>query len=191
MKNVKSIAIALFVALTALTATAQEKKINTSKSTISWVGKKVTGQHSGTVNFKEGTLTWKSGKLTGGNLTVDMNSITVTDLKAGEGKEKLEGHLKADDFFGTDKFATATIVFKTVKLKANSQSVYTVTADLTIKNITKPVTFDLVVGKTIATTTLNVDRTKFGIEYKSGSIFDGLGDATISDEFELAVTLQY
>jgi len=191
MKNVKSIAIALFVALTALTATAQEKKINTSKSTIAWVGKKVTGQHSGTVNFKEGTLTWKSGKLTGGNLTVDMNSITVTDLKAGEGKEKLEGHLKADDFFGTDKFATATIVFKTVKLKANSQSVYTVTADLTIKNITKPVTFDLVVGKTIATTTLNVDRTKFGIEYKSGSIFDGLGDATISDEFELAVTLQY
>jgi polyisoprenoid-binding protein YceI len=191
MKNVKSIAIALFVALTALTATAQEKKINTSKSTISWVGKKVTGQHSGTVNVKEGSLTWKDGKLTGGNITVDMNSIAVTDLKAGEGKEKLEGHLKADDFFGTEKFPTAKIVFKTVTLKATSKSNYTVTADLTIKNVTKPVTFDLIVGQTIATTSLKVDRTKYGIEYKSGSIFDGLGDAAISDEFELTVSLQY
>jgi hypothetical protein len=31
-----------------------------------------------------------------------MASITVTDLKAGEGKEKLEGHLKSPDFFGTE-----------------------------------------------------------------------------------------
>lgn len=43
-----------------------------------------------------------------------MASITVTDLKAGEGKENLEGHLKADDFFGTAKFPTATLVFKTI-----------------------------------------------------------------------------
>jgi len=191
MKNVKSIAFALFVALTSLTATAQEKKINTSKSSIAWVGKKVTGQHTGTVNFKEGSLTWKDGKVVAGNFTVDMTSIAVTDLKAGEGKEKLEGHLKATDFFGTDKFPTAKIVFKTVKLKANSKSVYDVTADLTIKNITKPVTFELTAGQTVATTSFNVDRTKYGIEYNSGSIFSGLGDKTINDEFELAVTLQY
>jgi polyisoprenoid-binding protein YceI len=190
MKNFKSIAVAFFVALTTL-ATAQEKKIDTKKSTIAWVGKKVTGQHSGTVNFKEGSLTFKDGKLTGGNITVDMTSIAVTDLKAGEGKEKLEGHLKADDFFGTDKFATAKIVFKSVKLKGSSKSLYTVNADLTIKNVTKPVTFDLAVGKTVATTSLSIDRTKYGIEYKSGSIFDGLGDAAINDEFELTVSLQY
>lgn len=191
MKNFKSIAVALFVALTTVAATAQEKKIDTKKSTIAWVGKKVTGQHSGTVNFKDGSLTFASGKLTGGSFTVDMTSIAVTDLKAGEGKEKLEGHLKADDFFGTDKFATAKIVFKTVKLKGDSKNLYTVTADLTIKNVTKPVTFELAVGKSVATTSFNVDRTKFGIEYKSGSIFDGLGDAAISDEFELTVSLQY
>jgi polyisoprenoid-binding protein YceI len=191
MKNVKSIAIALLVAVSTLTATAQEKKINTAKSSIAWVGKKVTGQHSGTVNFKDGSLTWKDGKVTAGSFTVDMTSIAVTDLKAGEGKEKLEGHLKAADFFGTDKFTTAKIVFTSVKLKANSKSIYTVTADLTIKNVTKPVTFELTAGKTIATTSFNVDRTKYGIEYKSGSIFDGLGDTAISDEFELTVSLQY
>ena len=59
MKNFKSIAIALLVAVTTLSATAQDKKINASKSTITWVGKKVTGQHTGTVNIKDGVLSFK------------------------------------------------------------------------------------------------------------------------------------
>lgn len=190
MRNFKTIAIALVVALTTLTATAQDKKINTSKSNISWVGKKVTGQHSGTINLKDGVLNFKSGKLTGGNFTVDMNSIEVTDLKAGEGKEKLEGHLKAADFFGTDKYGTSKLVFKSVK-PAKTANVYTVTADLTIKNITKPVTFDLTVNKNSATSTFKVDRTKYDITYKSGSVFDGLGDAAIYDDFDLTVNLVF
>jgi polyisoprenoid-binding protein YceI len=190
MRNLKTIAIALVVALTTMTATAQDKKINTSTSKISWVGKKVTGQHSGTINFKDGVLNFKGSKLTGGNFTVNMASIAVTDLKAGEGKEKLEGHLKADDFFGTDKFATSKLVFKSVKA-TKTANVYTVTADLTIKNITKPVTFDLTVGKNSATTAFKVDRTKYDITYKSGSMFDGLGDAAIYDEFDLTVNLQF
>ena len=189
MKNLKSIAIALLVTVSAFTANAQDKKINTSKSTITWVGKKVTGQHSGTIAFKDGVLKFKSNKLTGGNFTVDMNSINVTDLKAGEGKEKLEGHLKAADFFGTDKFATSKVVFKTVTPK--SAGVYTVVADLTIKNVTKPVTFDITVAKNTATAAFKVDRTKYGIEYNSGSIFSGLGDKTIYDDFELNVNLQF
>lgn len=188
MKNLKTIAIAL-VALVTITASAQDKKINAAKSKISWIGEKVTGKHEGTINVKDGALTFKADKLTGGNVTVDMNSIQVTDLKAGEGKEKLEGHLKAPDFFGTDKFATSKIAFKTVKLK--SAGVYTVTADLTIKNITKPVTFDLAVAKNSATSTFKVDRTKYGIEYGSGSIFDNLGDKAIYDEFTLTVNLVF
>ena len=190
MRNFKTIAIALVVALTTLTATAQDKKINTSKSGIKWVGKKVTGEHSGTINFKDGVLSFKNNKLTGGNFTVDMNSIAVTDLKAGQGKEKLEGHLKAEDFFGTDKFATSKLVFKSIK-PTKTANVYAVTADLTIKNITKPVTFDLTVNKNSATSTFKVDRTEYDITYKSGSVFDGLGDAAIYDDFDLTVNLVF
>jgi len=190
MKNFKTIAIALVVALSTLTATAQEKKINTSKSEISWVGEKVTGKHTGTIDFKDGVLTFKNNKLTGGNFTVDMNSVTVTDLEAGKGKEKLEGHLKADDFFGTDKYPTAKLVFKSVKA-TKKPNVYTVTADLTIKNITKPVTFDLTVSNNSATTTFKVDRTKYDIKYGSGSFFDGLGDKAIYDDFILTVNLVF
>lgn len=189
MKNFKTFAIALLVVAGSFSATAQEKKVDVAKSKISWVGKKVTGQHEGTIKLSEGSLTFKKDVLVNGNFTVDMNSITVTDLKAGEGKEKLEGHLKADDFFGTDKFATAKLVFKTIGKKSNG--VYAVTADLTIKGITNPVKFNITVGKDTATAALKVDRTKYDIKYGSGSIFEGLGDKAINDEFELAVDLKF
>jgi len=189
MKNLKTIAIALLVTVSALTATAQDKKINVAKSTIAWVGKKVTGQHNGTIAFKDGVLKFKNNKLTGGTFTVNMASIAATDLKAGEGKEKLEGHLKTEEFFGTEKYPTSTLVFKTVTAK--SAGVYTVVADLTIKNITKPVTFDLTVAKNTATTSFKVDRTKYDIKYGSKSFFEGIGDKAIYDDFELTVNLQF
>jgi len=187
MKNLKTIALALFVAVSTI-ATAQTKKVDASKSAIHWLAKKVTGQHEGTVNLKEGSLTFKAKKLTGGSFTVDMTTLTATDL-TGEYLGKLNGHLKSEDFFGTEKFTTSKLVFKKVVAKANG--VYTVTADLTIKDVTAPITFDLTVKGTTATTTFKIDRTKYGIKYGSGSFFDNLGDKAISDEFELTVSLQF
>ncbi|PXY42664.1 YceI family protein [Flavobacterium cheongpyeongense] len=188
MKNLKTIAIALFVAVAGVSVNAQTKKIDVKASTIKWVGKKVTGEHSGTVNFKEGAVVLKGKKLVGGSFTVDMTSLTSTDL-TGEYQGKLNGHLKADDFFGTEKYPTATLVIKTIGTK--SKDLYTATADLTIKGITKPVTFDIAVNENTATTVFKVDRTKYDIKYGSGSFFDGLGDKTIKDEFELAVSLKF
>ncbi len=188
MKNLKTIAIALLVAVGTTTAFAQAKKIDTQKSTINWLGKKVTGEHSGTVNFKEGFLVFKKNKLTGGNFTVDMTSLTSTDL-SGEWKGKLDGHLKSEDFFGTEKNPTSTLVFKKIAAKANG--VYTVTADLTIKGITNPVTFDITVKGNTASAKLTIDRTKYGIKYNSKSFFDSIGDKAIYDDFELNVNLVF
>jgi polyisoprenoid-binding protein YceI len=188
MKNLKTIAIALFVAAASISVNAQTKKIDVKASTIKWVGKKVTGEHSGTVNFKDGAVVFKGKKLTGGSFTVDMTSLTATDL-TGEYQGKLNGHLKADDFFGTDKYPTAKLVFKTIKAKATD--VYTVTSDLTIKGITKPVTFDITVAGNTATTAFKVDRTKYDIKYNSGNFFENLGDKTINDDFELTVALKF
>jgi polyisoprenoid-binding protein YceI len=188
MKNLKSIALAFVVALSTVAVTAQTKQVDVSKSTINWVGKKVTGEHSGTVNIKSGALVFKKNALTGGTFTVDMPTLTATDL-TGEYQGKLNGHLKADDFFGTDKFPTSTLVFKTIATK--SANLYTVTADLTIKGITNPVVFDMTVNGDTATTTFNVDRTKYGIKYNSKSFFESIGDKAIYDEFELKVTLKF
>jgi len=187
MKNLKTIAIALFVAVSTI-ATAQSKKVDVSKSSIHWVGKKVTGQHEGTVALKEGNLIFKGKKLTGGSFVVDMTTLTSTDL-TGDYLAKLNGHLKSEDFFGTEKFKTSKLVFK--KIAAKTNGVYTVTADLTIKDTTAPVTFDITVNGNTVKTTLSIDRTKYGIKYGSGSFFDNLGDKTINDQFELTVSLQF
>lgn len=189
MKNLKSIALAFAVVLSTASVTAQTKKVDASKSTISWVGKKVTGQHEGTVSLKEGALVFKGKKLIGGNFNVDMTSIIVTDLKSGQGKEKLEGHLKADDFFGADKFPNSTLVFK--KVVAKTPNVYTVTGDLTIKGITNPITFDLATTKNTAAASLKIDRTKYDIKYGSKSFFESIGDKAIYDDFELKVALKF
>jgi polyisoprenoid-binding protein YceI len=189
MKNFKLIALALVVVLSTATVSAQTKNVDASKSSIVWTGKKVTGAHEGTINLKDGNLVFKGKTLVGGTFNVDMTSMIVTDLKAGQGKEKLEGHLKADDFFGTDKHQTATLVFKKVVTK--SPNVYTVTGDLTIKGITKPVTFDLATTANSATTKVVVDRTKYDIKYGSGSFFDNLGDKAINDNFDLVVALKF
>nr|WP_315174505.1 YceI family protein [uncultured Flavobacterium sp.] len=188
MKNFKSIALALVVVLSTLSVTAQSKKVDAANSSINWVGKKVTGQHNGTVNLKSGTIVFKGKKLASGTFVVDMTSLTATDLQ-GEWQGKLNGHLKADDFFGTEKFPTATLVFK--KIATKGANLYAVTADLTIKGITKPVTFDLATTANSATTKFNVDRTKYDIKYNSKSFFESIGDKAIYDDFELEVALKF
>ncbi|MFD2907710.1 YceI family protein [Flavobacterium ardleyense] len=187
MKNLKSIALAV-VAFVTLTATAQTKQIDASKSTINWVGKKVTGSHEGTINLKDGALVFKENKLSGGIFNVDMTSINTTDLE-GKSKANLETHLKSEDFFGTENFPTANLSFKKIVDKGNG--VYGITADLTIKGITNSINFDMTVTDSTAIADLKVDRTKYKITYKSGNFFTDLGDKAIYDDFLLKVKLVF
>ncbi|RZJ34448.1 MAG: YceI family protein [Flavobacterium sp.] len=188
MRKFRTIAIALLVAFGTVNATAQVKKINAKASKIEWTGKKVTGQHEGTVNFSEGYMTFRGNTPTGGQFKVDMTSLTATDVQ-GATKDKLNGHLKSEDFFGTEKFPEAQLIIRSVTPKGGT--VYTITGDLTIKNITNPVTFDIVMKGNTAIANVKVDRTKYDIKYGSGSFFDNLGDKAISDEFEAKVTLVF
>ena len=164
--------------------------VDAAKSTIEWKGEKVTGEHMGTINISQGNLIVKKGELAGGEFTINMASISVTDLD-GDSKGKLEGHLKSDDFFGVANHPNATLKITNTKLvKGNT---YEVTADLTIKGITKPIKFmaELVDnnGTVMANANIIVDRSEYDVRYGSGSFFDDLGDKTIYDEFTLTVNL--
>ena len=117
-----------------------------------------------------------------------MTTIVVTDLESGSGKEKLEGHLNSDEFFGTDVFKTATFVIKDVKGQGEK---YSVTGDLTIKGKTESKTFDMLVTDNSANASFEIDRTKFGIRYGSASFFNNLKDSAINDDFELNVNLKF
>jgi len=186
MKKVANTILILAISVSAAAATTPvKKKVNASQSTIEWKGTKVLGAHTGTIDLKEGYLEMDGNKLTGGKFVVDMTSLVCTDLE-GEMKGKLEGHLKSDDFFGVDKYATSTLQITSARKIDNG---YAVTADLTIKGTTKPVNFDLIMENNAAMAKVVIDRTKYGIRYGSGSFFDNLGDKTISDDFELTVSL--
>lgn len=188
MKNLKAIVFTLMLFFALVKTSAQTFKIDASKSKITWVGKKITGQHEGIVNIKDGYLIFKNKKVVGGKFTVDMTSLSNTD-QTGNSKAKLEGHLKSNDFFDTVNYKTSTLVFKNIVNK--DKNTYVVTADLSIKGITNSIKFDFLVTGKKATAALIIDRTKFNIRYGSGSYFDDLGDQTIYDEFELNVVLVY
>ena len=189
MKNLITLTFVVFFAFAFTPNNIGEGlSVDTNKSEITWKGYKVTGEHAGTLKVKSGDLNFTDGKLTGGNFVIDMASLAVTDLKGGMA-DKLAGHLKSPDFFGTEKFQTATLVIKSIGEK--SANVYSVTADLTIKGKTEPVKFELNVAGNTATAALKVNRTKYDIKYGSGSFFDNLGDKTIYDDFDLDVKLTF
>lgn len=168
---------------------ADTKPVNVAESSINWTGKKVTGSHTGTINLTSGNLDFENGALVGGNFTIDMNSIVCTDLGEG-GARKLEGHLKSDDFFGVAENPTADLKITGVEAGDKAGS-YNITADITIKGITKPINFSAMVGENNATANVTIDRTQFNVRYGSGSFFDNLGDKTIYDDFELVLDLKY
>lgn len=189
-KTVLSIALALVFGFSATAKSpidGEKKEVNVSESKITWKGYKVTGSHEGTIDLKSGHLVMDGNKLTGGEFVVDMTSITNLDMASGEGKEKLEGHLKSDDFFGVENHPTAKLVIKSAE--SMNKNSYSVKGDLTIKGKTNPVTFVVSIYENKATATLKVDRAKYDVRYGSGSFFDNLGDKTIYDEFDLVVDL--
>ncbi len=167
-------------------------KVDAQKSKITWTGKKVTGQHTGNVSIENGDVYVNGSNLELANIKLNMNSITCTDLTAEEWNQKLIGHLKSEDFFSVEKFPQATFEATGFKTGAGKDQ-YIVTGKLTIKGITQDISFPATVkvenGRILANGTASIDRTKYNIQYGSGSFFKGLGDNMIYDEFEIEFTL--
>jgi polyisoprenoid-binding protein YceI len=187
MKHLSSLFLFTVVA-TLLSFTFKDKgfKIDNEKSKITWVGKKVTGQHNGTINLAEGTFTSSANKITSGAFTIDMTSI-----KDAEANARLETHLKSDDFFSTEKFPKATFITSAIESKGGD--LYHVKGNLTIKGITNEIEFPATIqtsnDQVNARAKILVDRTKFDIKFRSGNFFENLGDKAIEDNFELNVEL--
>ena len=195
MKSLSTLFVSLVLAGISTAFTLPEKPLTTysvatDQSTVQWTGKKVTGQHEGTIAVQEGVLEVQDNQLAGGQFIIDMRSLSNTDL-SGEDKAKLEGHLKSDDFFGVETHPTATLSITQVTPQEGDQ--YTVTGNLTIKETTHPVEFPATVNvqddQLTAEATITVDRSKYDVRYGSSSFFDNLGDKVIYDDFDIAVSL--
>lgn len=192
MKN-RNIYTGLILVLTVVLfsfTSISKKEITVTEGQVTWKGYKVTGHHEGTLSLKTGTLIFEDDKLVGGNFSIDMTTLVVTDLPV-ERRGRLEGHLKSDDFFSVENHPTSTLNITSVANKITGESSYGIVADLTIKGITNSIEFKMSVSENSAKADLVIDRTKYDIKFRSASFFEGLKDKAISDEFELSVALKY
>ena len=165
--------------------------IENKKSTIVWVGKKLNTNHYGTINIKKGDVFVENNIIESAEIIIDMHSIKVTDIESKEWREKLENHLKNQDFFNITDFPTATFTIHTPQkiLMMSKADICFISGDLTILGITKSQTIPMKIyydkNSIKALGTIEINRTQFGIHYGSNSYFDIVADKAISDKFYL------
>ena len=176
--------IIAFICITCLSTTinAQEKlNIDISKSSIKWIGEYTFyfGGHDGFINLTEGHFIKTGDIITGGEFTIDMNSITNTDIKQKKGKESLVNHLKEPDFFDVKKHPLAKLVI--TKVKYFKDKSMRIEANLTLKGITESINFNAIPNyqEKSLTAKFKIDRRKWNVNYKSkfkdGAISDAIG----------------
>lgn len=164
----------------------QNFEIAVAESNIDWTGRKVTGSHFGTIAIKGGSLDVTEGKLAGGRFIIDTTSIKILDVTDPATNDQFAGHLASDDFFASAQYPEATFEIAAVN---NDR----IEGDLTIKGITHPIGFNAnvsIAGDTLkASGKIVIDRTKYGIKFRSGNFFQNLGDTLIYNDFDLNVTI--
>jgi len=177
------------------TKDGNEYIVDTLNSKIEWKGYKIfkseNTSHFGTIKFESGDVTVKEGKLESGKFVADMNSLTSVDLKdKADQLEKLNGHLKSNDFFEVEKFPTAS--YEITKVTASAEGDYNTLLDgnLTIKGITKPVQFKANVSVkngevSIASEPKDIKREEFGVKFQAPA-----ENGVIKDEVTLQLNIK-
>ncbi|RZJ68374.1 MAG: YceI family protein [Flavobacterium sp.] len=164
--------------------------IDTKESVVQWKGSNLNGLNTqtGYVYISKGELMIEKGQLIGGTVEVDMN--TIEDKKHAV-DNKLVNHLKDPDFFDVKIFPFSTISIK--KVTSVNDEDKKVTANLTIKGITHPVTFpikmEVMDGNIKVNAKLVIDRTKWDVRYKSAKFYDNLANQTMSDSIEFHIKI--
>jgi polyisoprenoid-binding protein YceI len=171
-------------------------QVDADRSQFNWQARKVTGEHSGTVNIASGFVHYNKGMLVGGQFEMDMRTIANTDIQSEGTRNRLENHLRSEDFFSVEKYPKATFKVKVWAPIPNAKegaSNYYVKGDLTIKGITKEITFparvELDEQTFEARAEFDIDRTEFDIRYRSGKYFPDIGDKMIDDLFKVQIEL--
>ena len=182
----------------AAAATGATLMVDPAASSVTWEGAKMTETiHTGGISVTEGSLSVKEGKIEAGSFTLDMNSITSTDLTDTAMAAKLIGHLKSADFFLTDSFPTAKFEITGVAAATSPDSAQ-ISGNLTIKGVTNGISFPAKVAVSDSTVDasarITFNRNDWGITWGGSktdkSIMDMLKNNLIKDEISLNVNLK-
>lgn len=185
----KSIIISLLMLMIPASLISQTSRlIDVENSKIKWIGEELSGKnHYGSLKFKNGSLQLDSGKIISGNFTVDMNTINVEDLQGGS-KQRLEGHLRSDDFFSVEKFSEAIFEINSSAVVNEDGANQILSGNLTIKGITHPAKLEI---DNNWAAKLVFDRSKYDVRFRSGNFFQNLGDKLIYDEIVISANIVF
>lgn len=121
------------------------------------------------------------------DFNVDVNSINTDN-------EMRDKHLKSEDFFNADKFPKMT--FKSTSMKKISDKKYVLDGNLTIRDVTKPVKFDVTYGGTAVDpykntkagfkATAKIKRFDYNLKWSAATEAGGM---VVSDEVTMNVNL--
>lgn len=171
---------------------ATSYKVDTDESIIRWEGSKPTATHYGTVEISSGTLLAHQNKIEAGNFTIDMNTIKDEDLE-GDDRASLEAHLKGTtegkegDFFNVKDYPNG-------KFEMTGYENNMVKGNLTLKDQTHEVSFPAKVNideekLMLESDSFELDRTKWGINFGSKTVFPNIGDKFISDNMKITIKI--
>ena len=171
------------------------KKENTTQDlqkvtdVIVWKGYKPTGSHNGTIDVKSSEFKFDGEKLVGGVVVFDMSSVKCLDLEDANDNKDLVDHLKNEDFFDVEKHPTSK--FELTKVISQKDSSLQVIGNLTLNGITKEIKFAANINNNMfKSKIIKIDRTDFGVKYKSKKFFDNLKDKFINDEFDVSFVIK-
>lgn len=145
-----------------------------------WTGSSIAKTHTGTVAISSLSI-MKNNDLISGNVVIDMETLI------GDSGDRLDTHLKSEDFFAVEQYPTASLSFQEVSLGMFE-------GILTIRGIAKPISFtvDRVESSDntlVFKTRIDFNRTHYGIDYRSAGIVGTVKDTVIDDTITLDVVL--
>ena len=151
--------------------------------------------HEGTIQLTFGTLvTGATGKAKGGKFVINMKSINSVNPKTGESNKGVVEHLHSDDFFSTMRFPLSTFTITKI-ISSTKPYEYTITGNLTLKGISNVITFPAIIttegAQLKAQASVTIDRTLWGITYKSYSFLSQMKDDLIPNNIKLTMNLVF
>ncbi|WP_299243258.1 YceI family protein [uncultured Aquimarina sp.] len=188
MKIVQILLITLCLQVGLQKAYTQNFELNTIKSTLFWTGKAAFSSYSlkGTIAAKKGTLSMTDIAMSSLNIIINMKSIDHEN-------NNLKSHLKNEDFFEVKTYPEATFSINNQAL-VKSDTIILI-GKLTIKGITNteniPATLKQNESGIVLKFKYAIDRTKYGVNHNSPSIFKRMKENAIADEFILEGTLVF
>lgn len=161
--------------------------LDLQNSKLYWKGTKMrgAGSHEGEVHISQGFMLKDKIGLVGGKFEVDMRTISISDIPKTDPIpiKNLTEHLMQEDFFDVDNFPNS--YFEITEIKTHSIENLEVSGNLTIRGITKNITFPAVQKGDFIVAQFLLDRFEWNIAYEGSWTDRTLVDRDIQFRIEL------